>query len=1055
MLEAPIRNGKLLTVIVLIIVVLGLAAATRIPIQMIPDLDVRTISVVTGWPGATPQDIEKEILIEQERYLRSVPNMTRMESLADTGQAQIEMEFPFGVDINETLIEVSNALSQVPSYPENVDQPTIRSSSFSENAFMYYAVAPLPGNPLNLDMDMVTDFIDDDIRPRMERVNGVSEVQLRGGAQRQIQIIIDPAKLAQRGLTLTEVRDAIRERNRDTSAGDLDDGKRRYFIRTTGRFKDIASLEELTLAYRNDTDIKLKDVAEVTLDHYEVRHLAIVNDEAALMMAVKRESGSNVINIKRDMLKVVEEIRSEQLEPNGMTIKLIGDDVRYVQASVDKVSANLALGAVLATLVLFLFLRSGRATLIGLMGMPICTIAAFLGLLAFDRTLNVISLAGIAFAIGMTVDNTIVVLESIEQARRRGLDRIQAAITGVQEVWTAVLASSLTTVLVFAPVLLVQEEAGQLYSDIAIAISTAILASMLFAVGVVPAACARIGFGDDRDHGDDLSHPGPILRMVSWLDSNPLKRFLCIVLIFSGTMGAGIILMPPAEYLPEGEEPKAFSVMTAPPGYNLSEMKKIGDEVRDHLRQALNADPSKFDNGEHALPSLKYYFQRIMPGRVWVLSEPTRDQDIEPMMQALTTMFKSYPGMRGFSHRGSIIASNQGGTRAVNLDISGPDQQSLYSTAEHALRQAESLFGNPQIESEPSALSLDQPLVEIRPNWDRLAEVDMTADDLGYTVAALSDGAYVGEFFMNDDKIDMFIYSQAGQNQTLSELADLPIMTPQGTVLPLHALANITETVDSDQLRRVDGRRTVTLSIIPPREIALETAVEQVRTQMLPNMQAAGEVAKGVSLSISGAADQLDATRESLSGNLIIALILIYLLLVAIFSHWGYPLLILTTVPLGIAGGIVGLVAVNEAGPILNAFGLPAIIQPFDMITMLGFVILLGTVVNNPILIVEQTRRNLADMRLSVRTAVNRAVATRLRPILMSTATTVFGLAPLVFIPGAGTELYRGVGIVVLVGILCSMLVTLMFLPSLLITVLSWTRRHQHTESETTETRKA
>ncbi len=1054
MLEAPIRNGKLLTVIVLIIVVLGLAAATRIPIQMIPDLDVRTISVITGWPGATPQDVEKEILIEQERYLRSVPNMTRMESLADTGQAQIEMEFPFGVDINETLIEVSNALSQVPSYPENVDQPTIRSSSFSENAFMYFAVKPLPGNPLNLDMDMVTDFVDDDVRPRMERVSGVSEVQLRGGAERQIQITIDPAKLAQRGLTLTEVRDVIRERNKDTSAGDLDDGKRRYFIRTTGRFQDIASLEELTLAHRNNTDIKLKDVAEVRLDHYEVRNIAIVNNEEALTMAVKRESGSNVINIKQEMLQVVEEIRQDLLQPNGMTIELIGDDVRYVQASVDKVSSNLALGAVLATLVLYLFLRSGRATLIGLMGMPVCTIAAFLGLLAFDRTLNVISLAGIAFAIGMTVDNTIVVLESIEQCRRRGLDRIQAAITGVREVWTAVLASSMTTVLVFAPVLFVQEEAGQLYSDIAIAISTAILASMLFAVGVVPAACARVGFGDDRDHGDDLAHPGPILKSVSWLNGGPLRRLACIVLIFAGTMGAGVYLMPPAEYLPEGEEPKAFSVMTAPPGYNLSEMQKIGDEIRGHLSTALDADPAKFDNGEHELPSLKYYFQRIAPGVVWVLSEPTRGEDIEPMMNALTEMFESYPGMRGFSHRGSIIASNQGGTRAVNLDISGADQESLYTTAENALRSAEALFGDPQIESEPAALSLDQPLVEVRPHWDRLAEVGMTADNFGYTVAALSDGAYVGEFFMDDDKIDMFIFSAAGQNQKLSDLSTMPIMTPEGTVLPLNALADIIETVDSDQLRRVDGRRTVTLSIIPPREIALETAVNMVRTQMLPEMQAAGEVAKGVSITISGAADQLDATRESLSSNLVIALILIYLLLVAIFSHWGYPLLILTTVPLGIAGGIVGLVAVNHAGPLLNMVGLPAIIQPFDMITMLGFVILLGTVVNNPILIVEQTRSNLRDKSISIRTAVNQAVATRLRPILMSTATTVFGLAPLVFIPGAGTELYRGVGIVVLVGILCSMIVTLTFLPSLLITVMSWTQRRnqpRHSGSETQE----
>jgi multidrug efflux pump subunit AcrB len=1034
MLEAPIKHGKLLTVILLIIMVLGIAAAQRIPVQMIPDLDVRSIRVITSWPGATPQDIEKEILIEQERFLRSIPNLMRMESSAETGRARITMEFPFGVNIEETLIKVSNALNRVSNYPENVDEPRLVSSSFSENAFLYFAITPLDGNPLKLDMDMVQDFITDDVQPRMERVSGVSEVQLRGGAERQIQIFVDPNKLAQRGLSLNDVRTAIRERNRDTSAGDINDGKRRYLLRTTGRFDDLNSLNELILARENGTDIKLSDVATVSLDHYEVRRLAIVNNENAMMMAVYREAGSNVIDIKRDMLAEVALLQRDLLQPNGLEMKLLGDDVRYVQASVDKVSQNLALGALLATAILFLFLRSGRATLIGLIGMPVCTIAAFIGLLAFDRTINVISLAGIAFAIGMTVDNTIVVLESIEQARRRGLSRWDAAVTGVRDVWTAVLASSMTTVLVFAPILFVHEEAGQLYSDIAIAISTAILASMLFAVAVVPAACARVGFGKQRLH-DPLTAPGPLLKTIAWLDADMVRRLLVIVVIFSATLGTAWLTLPPAEYLPEGEEPKAFSKMVAPPGYNLDEMQALGLQVKAHLAASLKADPSRYDNGELLLPALKYYYLRVEPDSIWVLSEPIRDIDLEPMMDALKTYFKSFPGMRGSSHRGSIISSNQGGTRAVNLDISGPDQAALYDTAQHAYRRAESLFENPQITSSPSTFSLDQPLIEIQPRWTRLSELGISATEFGYNVAALSDGAYVDEFFIGDDKVDMFMFSHHGQQQSLLELASTPIATPSGKVLPLNALADLHETVDSDQLRRIDGRRTVTLSVTPPREVALETAVEKVRHEMIPAMLAAGEVEKGVSLSLSGAADQLDATRASLSENFSLALVLIYLLLVAIFQHWGYPLLIMATVPLGIAGGMVGLVAVNAAAPIFIGLGLTPIIQPFDMITMLGFVILLGTVVNNPILIVEQARKNLlhqADLNI----AVNEAVATRLRPILMSTATTIFGLAPLVFIPGAGTELYRGVGIVVLCGILFSTLVTLFFLPSLMITTL-------------------
>jgi multidrug efflux pump subunit AcrB len=1040
MLTGPIYHGKLLTVIVLIIIVLGIAAASRIPVQMIPDLDVRTISVITGWPGATPQDVEKEILLEQERYLSSVPNLARMKSVAETSQARVELEFAFGIDINETLIEVTNALSQVSSYPENVNQPRIISSSFSENAFMYYAVTPLSGNPFNLDMQMVTDFIDDEVRPLMERVPGVSNVSLRGGAERQIQIHIDPEKLAYRGLSLTDVRNAIRARNHDTSAGDLNEGKRRYLIRTTGRFKDIEGLKRLILTHQNGTDIRLEDVAEVKLDHYEIWGVSIVNNEPALSMAVRRESGSNVIKIKQSMTQVVDEIRRNELEPNGLTINLIGDDVRYVEASISNVTRNLIIGGLLATLILFLFLRSGRATLIGLIGMPICTIAAFIGLLAFDRTINVISMAGIAFAIGMTVDNTIVVLESIEQARRRGLQRFEAAIAGIKDVWTAVLASSLTTVLVFAPVLFVAEEAGQLYSDIAIAVSTAILASMLFAVAVVPAASAHFGLNTQQN-----TKPSKyflfLLNIIHYLNATLMIRLVSLALIPILTLGIAWHYMPAAEYLPEGEEPKAFTRMIAPPGYNLIEMKKIGEEITEHLAKALHAEPAQFDQGNIQLPSLKYYFQRIGPGYIWVMAEPTRSQDIEPMMQALTHLFKSYPGMRAFSSRGSIISSNDGGSRAVNLDISGADQVALYQTTQYALLKAEQLFREAQITSDPRTLSLDQPLIEIHPRWERLAELGIDANEFGYTVAALSDGAYVDEFFLNDDKIDIFLFSNAGQHQTLSQLATQPVATPAGTVLPLNALADIIETVDSDKLRRIDGRRTVTLSIIPPRDIALETAVGMVRNQMLPDMRSNGEVGKGVSISISGAADQLDATRDSLSSNFIIALILIYLLLVAIFKHWFYPFLILATIPLGIAGGILGLVGVNASAVLITSIGFNPIIQPFDMITMLGFIILLGTVVNNPILIVEQTRRNLANNANTIRDAVNQAVATRLRPILMSTATTIVGLAPLVFIPGAGTELYRGVGIVVLSGLFFSTLVTLFFLPSLMITILTLFRK--------------
>jgi multidrug efflux pump subunit AcrB len=1000
------------------------------PVQMIPDLEVRTVSIETVWPGATPQDVEKEILIEQERYLRTVPNLKRMVSSAETGRATIRLEFPFGVEINDALIRVNNALSQVPAYPENADEPRLSTSSFSENAFMYYRLIARDGNPLGLDLNLMQDFAEDNVRPRMERVPGVSRVDVGGGAAREVRIEVDAARLAERGITLVDLRDAVRARNRDASGGDIDSGKRRYLVRTLGRFETIEDVENLILARRGDSIVRLHDVATVRLNHAELRSLSYTAGQRTLNLSVRREPGSNVIAIKRAMTPVVEDLNRDLLQRSGLELRLVNDDVKYVEDSVRNVFQNLLLGALLATLVMYLFLRSRQATFVGVLGIPICTLAAFLGLLLAGRTINVISLAGIAFAIGMTVDNTIVVLENIERLRRGGMERLQATVAGVREVWPAVLASTLTTVLVFAPILFIEEEAGQLFSDIAIAISAAILASMAVAILVVPAAIARLGFsGKAQERHDGRIHAG-ILTLLDRSLATPTRRRAMAIGIPAVLLALVAWLMPPAEYLPEGEEPKVFATMIAPPGYNLAEMQRIAATLNAEFAPLLEDDPDRFKRGETVFPALATLNLNVSSRSLRVIAEPKRPADVDALMAAFNARFREFPGMRAFSSRGSIISSNDGGTRSVNIDIVGPDLAQLYATADAAYREAQAMFDRPQVNSEPSSLSLDQPLLEIRPDWERMAELGFTAQGFGFAVAALSDGAFVDEFILGDDKIDIRVYSSAGSTQDVDALRKLPLASPSGAVLPLESLADLRDTVDTDVVRRVDGRRTVTLSIVPPRAVALETAVKRVEDELLPSLHTAGHVPPGMSLEVSGAADQLDATRQSLGANFVIATVLSYLLLVAIFTHWGWPLMILTTVPLGLAGGIIGLALLNGVGLRL----------PFDMITMLGFLILLGTVVNNPILVVDRTRELLRDPAMSVLEAVRQAVASRLRPILMTTLTTVFGLAPLVLIPGAGTELYRGLGVVVLSGLVCSTIVTLTFLPSALVELLQ-TRR--------------
>jgi len=480
--------------------------------------------------------------------------------------------------------------------------------------------------------------------------------------------------------------------------------------------------------------------------------------------------------------------------------------------------------------------------------------------------------------------------------------------------------------------------------------------------------------------------------------------------------------------------------MNAPPGYNLPTMREIGYDVQDYFLPYLDDEPGQFERGETAVPALDYLIISIRASGLFLIAEPKDKGQVNALMDAIDAKYSEYAGMRAFTTRGSIITSNNGGTRSIDLDISGPELEPIYAAASAAYNRAQEVFDNPRIRANPATLSLSQPLIEIHPDWERAAELGMNTADIGFTVAALTDGAFVDEFFLADDKIDMYLYSGAGPDASPQDLPDMPIYT-RGGILPLSSIARVVETVDTSTVRRIDGRRTVTLSIIPPETVALETGVGIVREDVLEHLRSSGAIPSSVSVDISGASDQLEATQQALMANYLVALILVYLVMVAIFTHWGLPLLIMTTIPLGVAGGLAGLALMNLVGASLPLVGLTAIHQPFDMISMLGFLILMGTVVNNPILIVHRASDNYRQGSMSAAEAVQEAVESRLRPIAMSAITTIFGLAPLVFIPGEGTELYRGVGAIVLFGLAGAAVVTLTFLPAATVTVLSWTRR--------------
>lgn len=1029
MFRFAIEKGIILSVAISVLMLFGIVAIFEVPVQMTPDIDRRVISVRTVWPGATPQEIEAEIVVEQEQYLRRVKGLQRMIGQATTGRATIDLEFDSSSNIQELLVRVNSALSQVASYPENVDPPRLITNSSSQESFIFLGL--IPKNPDQYSRADLTTLIEKHVITQIERIPGVAELAIFGSSEAQVHVRVDPGELSARGITIAELRNAIRARNSDYSGGDLDSGKRRYIIRTVGRYENLDQIRDTIIAEQNGTFVRLKDVATVTLDAQEQRFIAYLNGTPAIMMGVQRSPGSNVIDILDAVENTVADLNDNRLKKYDLSLIKYSDDVKYVSAAITVVQKNLALGGALACLILYLFLRSVAPTLLGALGVPLCTIGAFLGLLVMGRTLNVISLAGVAFAIGMTLDNSIVVLENIMRHRAMQQTRLQAALNGVNEVWPAVLASTLTTIFVFTPIVLIEEEVGQLYSDIAIAISAAIIMSMIVAVAVIPSLAARLPEVSRSKADSDNAR----VDKLSALASAWVQRYLSTTaaIVKSKPVSIGVIsvtlilalaiilfLTPKAEYLPEGEESKLFVIALAPPGYNLEEVNKVGRVYDALITPQLTTSGAKRDERFNKdIPPVINFLRRASPRGLFSIVEAGSTEDTDKLKSIIIEKLRENPGFIVFANRGSLFSGNTGGSRSIQLDITGADLTDIYAAASDIFQLTKTALSGAQIRPLPG-INLGQPSVMLAPNWARAAELGISVPDLGYSIWSLVDGAFLDEYFHLGEKIDVFLYGNSERISSPHEIADLPIYTPSGATVTVGSIADVRYGVSSDTIRRIDADRTVTLNVVPPRSIPLERAVELIKSKVIEEFESSSN--NSVTLAIGGASDKLDKAREALSGNVAMAVALAYLLMVAVFSHWGFPFLILLTIPLGISGGILGLWIVN------NIFGISA---PLDMITMLGAVVLIGTVVNNPILLVEQTRKQLAAGG-EVHESIMQAVQIRLRPVMMSMMTTTVGLSPVVFLAGAGTELYRGLGTIVMFGLFFSTIITLVFIPALL-----------------------
>ncbi len=1017
LIKFSIKNPVTIIVSVLIVVLFGFISLDKLPYQLTPSVTKPEIKITTRWPGATPHEIEREIIEEQEEALKSLNNLIEYESSSKDNAGEITLTFKLGTDLRAALQDVSNKLNEVSSYPSNVDEPVIETASASPVIWMMLQTQPENQNHI----DTYKTFFEDEVKPIIRRVDGVAGTMGAGGREQQMQIVFDTNKLASYNLTVPQVISILQSENIDVSAGIQNIQRRAYRIRTVSKFTTTKDIESRILISKADQKVTVGDIAKVSFGYETASTVAMFLGKDGIFLGVQPSADTNIVRLTNDVEKIVNELNDGILKEKQLKLHWIYDQRPYIVGSVDLVQQNIMIGGILAVLILIIFLRSISPTAVVSVAIPISIIGTFIILSAMGRSLNTISLAGISFAVGMLVDSAIVVLENIDRHRKEGMGIAEAAYVGTSEVWGALIASALTTIAVFLPIVFLQDEAGQLFKDIAIAVTSAVTFSLFVSISVIPMLWkkfASLSGKEPKDAGAIAQFGHRMVELIMSIVKLSLKntatKVITIVSLALFSVGAIFLLFPKLDYLPQGNKNLIFNILITPPGLSYEERYNMGAYLMKGIEPHINKDVD-------GVPGLnRAFFVSFGDFNIFggTCMYEDRAKELIPMFRPLVN---SMPSTIGVSLQSGVFENGIGEGNTVNIDISGEKIEDIANIGMQLFGATMQTIQGSQVRPVPS-VELLYPEVRIKPNENMLKALGYTPQALGITIDSLMSGRIIGDFEQDGKKkIDLILKADEEQIKTPQDIMATQIALPNGSVVPISSIATYESSTGISEIRHLNGKRTITLQVTPPPGMTLDEAMKTIGG-MLAGMKAKGMISDKVDIGISGTADKLTETIKLLLDNFILALVIVYLLMASLFGNFLYPIVIMFTVPLATAGGFIGL-------QLTNLLIAP---QPLDILTMLGFIILVGIVVNNAILIVHQSLNYIRNAGMEHKKAVIEATKTRIRPIYMSSMTSVFGMLPLVLVPGPGSEFYRGLGSVITGGLAFSTIFTIFVTPALL-----------------------
>lgn len=1016
--QFSLRNPAAVAAGALLVLLFGWIAMSRLPIQLLPDTRQPQLFINVGWREAAPNEVEEALIEPIEEVMRGLPGMKEMRANAGRGFGGVALTFGIGTDMTRVMLDVVSRLNTLPPLPPDADEPQVfAGDNWQGNNAASMLVRPLPGNDVQDPASVYQKLMEEVVEPRLARVPGISRVNLEGGRPREVRISFDPHRLAALGLTPSRIAELVTSA-RDASAGFVNVGRRQFTVRFTGK-EPVSELGSLIVGWSNPggasadpnaaRPLYLREVADVQIAYQDARAFTYRNGVPGYYITVNRTSESNIVEILDGVKAAIAELNEGPLAKEKLVMDLSWDASVYVRRAVSFVQESLIIGVLLAVGGLWYFLRGPRALLVLGATIPLSLAFAIITLELLGRTLNVISLAGLAFSTGIVTDAALIVQGNILRYVQQGRNAWQATVEGAREVIPALFASMLTSVAIFLPVLFMEGLEGQLFKDLAITMSVSHAASLLVAMTVIPAANRwALAKGVPADgHGHWWQGMANVAMRAT---DSAAVRVVWIAVLVIGATAFTVLMRPKPDYLPVAPTENVWGQFRMPPGGNLETFKtEFAPLVIERLKPY-------YEGGKE--PQIKYYnFSAWAGGGGGVIvayaKDPEKTQEVVDLLKK--EILADLPDVKAFANRGSLLNVDGNNAREIRLWLQGPELEGLMAAARVAEQEIPKAI--PETFPQPfPPLEFSQPELQLEPDEWRISRAGLDRNAVARSLRAYTGGLWAGEYFDGNERLDIIL--KGSEWTSPEQLAELPLMTPNAGVQTVGELTGIRTTVGPSELARINGRRTITVGFEPPEDMSLDEAIKTIQREVEPKVRAV--LPADAQLTYAGSANDLQEALKAMSANFALAILILFALMAALFRSVWDSFLVLLVIPVSMAGGIAAL----------RVLGLLHF-QALDLLTMIGFIILLGLVVNAAILLVDQTRaREHAGMpRID---AVREALETRARPIVLSTLTAVLGMAPLILMPGLGSAVYRGLAAVVAGGMIIGTLFTWFLMPALL-----------------------